>query len=219
MFVNINTINTQDTIRLKNSFLSQTIDNEIPKKTRKRFNPLWLILFFIGIITLFFTHFQITILPKYNSSVNQVSILKNKDISSIVLSDPWDNSRITDNLILLDIPKNTKSGVNINLKSSIDLNESRIILILKNPISALNLEVIARDQNYRSNARDPLRIDINPALNNINYLKVPVHYNQITYPQLNINNINQVRLVFSQNEKSSEPIIINDIILEKKEVH
>ncbi len=219
MFAKNNTFQTQDTVRLKNSFFSQTIDSEIPKKTKKKFNLLFLLLFvFVAIVLFVLANFQIAILPKQNLNVSKTSLLKDAGNSSITLNDPWDNSRITKNVIFLDIPENTKSGVNINFKTPINLDTSRIVLILKNPLNTISLEVVARDQNYRSNARDPLKISVAPAVNKTNYIKVPVHYNKITFPRLKINTINQIRLIFSENKKGSEPIIINDIILEKKEV-
>jgi len=218
-FSNISTISFNDSKRLKESFF-RSPDNKNGKR-RKR-NKIIVIGVSILIIVLVFTflalNFNIVIFPQYKSIYKQklLNILDNKYASSIRLINPHLGSKITNNVILVETPFNTKSGFSITFHDKTDFSNSKIILVIKKPEYNFKLHTILRDTNFFSNADNPIETNTSLANDNAPYTEIPIDIDNSINKNMSIKRINQLRFVFYQKKTGSLPLFIKGVYLKRR---
>ena len=218
-FSNINTISFNDSKRLKESFFRPPKKNNNRRHKRNKIIIIILsILTAIIIIKLFTLNFNIVIFPQYKNHYKQgfMNLLSNKHLSSIILVNPRLGSKITKNIILIEVPFNTKSGFSIILRDKTDFSNSRLVIVAKKPKYDFKIFTILRDTSFFSNADKPIEISTSLANNNNTYVEIPIDIDNNIGKNISIKRINQLRLMFYQKKTGSLPLLIKKIYLERR---
>ncbi len=218
-FSNLNPISFKDSRRLEDAFFSP----QKKKKEKRKKKKLVVIgsVFLLGgifILIIFLLNFSIVILPQYKniSKEKEINLIKNNGLSSITLLSPQLGSKITKNIIFIDLPFNTHSGFAVNFKDKVNLYNSKIILVIKQISEPLKLSLILRDNNFLSNANKPLEITIKPSSHKTPYMEIPIEIEDTFEGNINIRKVNQLRFIFHQKKNNSTPLLIKEIVLKKR---
>lgn len=117
----------------------------------------------------------------------------------------------------------------LNFKKPQNLDTHRLFFWIKKSDTSFVMKVIARDSRFFSNARNPIHINIDKK-EKIPFIKVPVHFETSSSPNVNFSKITQIKVYFyrqpdkkgitpvKDNKKYEENwILIKDITLARKE--
>ncbi len=216
-FSNLNPISLDDSRRLEKTFFSSK--EKKPKRKKKIIAIGGVVFLCIAIfIAIFLLNFNILILPQYKNTLkaSEISLLRDEAVSSIILINPQLGSKITKNALLIDVPFNTDTGFAVNLKDKIDISNSTLTLVAKNVKKRLNIHLTLRDNNFFSNAKNPLEKVVTNLKKDSAYIEIPITIKDVVEGNLNTKRITQLRFVFHQDETNSLPLLIKEIILRKR---
>jgi hypothetical protein len=220
-----------DNQRLQETFFTPEKKPVKPKKKKIIFLPVISIL--VVLLLFFIFNYDLVLVPRSNLlTANQTPSLFSKDLLSSVSFIGGDKKlmRAKKSLVYLIVPEGQKVGVKFDLKKPIDLNTNQLLLWVEKAKVPFNMEVVARDKRFFSNAREPLKI-IMDKKDNSSYNKIPIQFQSAASSNVNFAKINQIKMYFYQPIKKEESIssdkaiqfkeknwiLIKDIDLEAKE--
>jgi len=218
----LNYLSAYDSRRLKKYFFSPSGDNDNGKRTKKeKMIPAVILLVTLGIIAIFISrNFNIVILPQYAKKIAKeeaIDLITNKNLAALKLIKPEQGSKIAEEVVFMNIPFDKKSGFSLNLKNKVNIIDSRLILVVKNPHQDFELYTTLRDVSFFSNARDPIKLKISQYAKDLTYLEIPIEITRKATSNFNAAYTNQIRFVFRQNKKDFMPIFVKNVLLERKD--
>ncbi|MBU2541671.1 MAG: hypothetical protein KJ593_07190 [Candidatus Omnitrophica bacterium] len=208
-----NLLSKQDARRLEKSFFSKP---SLKKATKIKSISLisLLVIILATVIIVFIQNYNILILPSSDRLINATDLLSAKHLVELELIKDAGNSKIK-NFIYLDSPIQREIGFNINFKEETDLNNVKLIVVIKKTLQDFNLDLILRDKSFKSNARNPIHIQVKTPDAKSEFIQIPISFYQDTNYNLNFTRIKQIRLIFSQKEGINSPILVKNIFLQK----
>jgi len=218
----LNYLSAYDSRRLKKYFFSPSDKNNNGKRVKKeRIISAVILLVALGAIIIFISrNFNIVILPQYARNIikeKATDLIINKNLAALKLIKPEQGSKITKEVVFMNIPFDKKSGFSLNLKNKVNITDSRLILVVKNPHQDFELYTIMRDVSFFSNARNPIKLKISQYAKDLTYLEIPIEITRKASSNFNAAYTNQIRFVFRQNKKDFMPLFVKNVLLERKD--
>lgn len=166
----------------------------------------------------FFSNFDIVILsnPNHIFGNDAIDLLSKEELATASIIAPAGNSKIAKKLILVDIPFDRKAGFSLNFKDKMDMSDSNVALVLKNPGQDFNIDVVLRDNRFFSNSLNPITLEVSGATETSEYIKVPINIEHSNISNINLLGISQLRFVFSQKKEDSLPVFVKNVLYEKR---
>ncbi|MBN3039138.1 MAG: hypothetical protein JW869_06985 [Candidatus Omnitrophica bacterium] len=214
-------LSSQDFRRLKESFFSSSPHQASPSHTNIKKKvimtaSLAFVVLLIGFA--FFSNFDIVILsnPNHIFGNDAIDLLSKEELATASIIAPAGNSKIAKKLILVDIPFDRKAGFSLNFKDKMDMSDSNVALVLKNPGQDFNIDVVLRDNRFFSNSLNPITLEVSGATETSEYIKVPINIEHSNISNINLLGISQLRFVFSQKKEDSLPVFVKNVLYEKR---
>jgi len=214
-----NSLSSGDFKRLQESFFSSADSTEESKKLSNK----KLIFLLIGFVTLcaaivVFFRFDTFILSPYTHALKNgaLDLLSESALAEAELIWPEGVSEIAEGEIRLAIPSGGKDGFSLTFADKMNLSGAKFALIVKNPETAFTIDLILRDSTFFSNAQDPLQIQVERFSKNKSFVEIPIEIDDSLAQSLNLWKINQLRFVFHQQEKKEFPVLVKNILFEKR---
>lgn len=220
-----------DSERLKEAFFSPPKKKKADFATIKKIVLSFLVLILIAASSFLFLKYELIVVSKgpVNDNPPGMSLLNNASLSSFKL---FKDSNLTPEETTLPLniafANQEKATMIIDLTTPLNLKEDNLFLYLKKDDIPLNMEIIARDRRFFSNSLKPLVIKVDAKSPFIGTLKIPINLEGKNMQNVNLSQINQLKLYFSipKEEKinkesvvpqQTEWIVIKDLVITKKE--
>ena len=220
-----------DNQRLQDAFFTPEKKPVKPKKKKILFLPVISVL--VALLLFFIFKYDFVLVPRSSlpkANQNPSLFSKNLLLSTSFIGQDKKLMRVKKSLVYLVVPEKQKVGIKLDLKKPIDLNHNLLIFWMEKSKATFNMEVVAKDTRFFSNAREPLKIMIDKK-DNSSYNKIPVQFPNTASSNVNFAKINQIKVYFYQPAqkdkiissdkalqfKGNNWILIKDIDLEAKE--
>ena len=213
------TISIQDSERLKKSFFSSA-DKEVIKtnKPRKKLYfliPISLILI-AGII--FLLKFYIIFLPRENLAFqdNSSNLMNSKVLNNIKSLNPSAAYKLNNGYLYLDVPFDIKNGFIMNFKDKMNLSGTEIKLSMKRVSEDTELYVILRDDQFYSNALNPIKVEVIKKNDKSSYRDILIKIDEGLTPNIHLTRINHIRFIFYQKKVALVNMLVKNITLKNR---
>lgn len=143
------------------------------------------------------------------------SLLIEDSLASIKLINSENTPNLKSGMIEIKNIEDNNPGFVINFDKTVDLTDSKILLVLKNPHNSFMLKAILRDINHFSNSKNPISLVLHKKDLKKKYVKIPIDLATITHSYLNTSIIKQIRFYFAQSTTQKEPFFVKNVIVEK----
>ncbi|MFH1767616.1 MAG: hypothetical protein ABH858_00460 [Candidatus Omnitrophota bacterium] len=213
---NFNSLSSHDEKRLKKAFFSQPPLPTVKKGRKKRliinsFLTVLAILILMPLIksrTVLFTSSDIT-------NTEEAGLEKEKVMSAADLTQ--DKSETAQKKISIELPLEEANKFIVNLDDKIDISNSTIVFVVKNPREDFSVSIIFRDTNFFSNASSPIIQQVSCLTDESDYLKIPVQIKDNIDTHLSPFRINQMRFAFIKGGKETTlPLLVKNVFLERR---
>ncbi len=187
-----------------------------PGKRKKYLLIPFIFLFFLIAFFIFSHHYRIILIPHLKKPKR--SLLTTKFLKSIKLINSEGKIKFSQGVIYLPLFYKKPQGLILNVKETVDLEKNYLSLhlnFLENIPSKLKITCIVRDDQFYSNALNPLKVKINTT--DPNKQTVLLNFKNIS-SLVNLSRIKQIRLTFYNLKNEPLSLLIEDIKLKGKEV-
>ena len=184
-----------DTQRLEEIFFSSTPKK--PEEKKKKFALYYSLA--VGLILSLYLlfNFELVIIPKApnNTKPTNSNLIKEKSLVSYRFLNNQDyNFKVIGSSIYGSVPLKGKIGIELNFAKPQNLDKNVLILWLKKSPLPVTIDIIAKDNNFISNAKDPLTITVNEQ-NLSSFIKVPIQFKS-EESRMAISRVKQIKVFF-----------------------